>query len=53
MADAFARFPHWQTSDAQNREVRKELYKTLLAAGVKEIKILAERILAIIKRVKS
>ncbi|GAW92770.1 type I restriction endonuclease subunit R [Calderihabitans maritimus] len=53
MADAFTRYPHWQTSDAQNREVRKELYKTLLAAGVKEIKILAERILAVIRRVKS
>jgi hypothetical protein len=34
VAAAFARFPHWQTSESQRREVRTALYRPLLKAKV-------------------
>jgi len=35
IATALARYPHWQTSDQHEREVRKEIYKALLNTGAK------------------
>jgi len=39
MADAVQRFPHWSKSAEQQRGLRKELYKSLLAAGVAKDKL--------------
>lgn len=50
MRAAFDRFPHWQRSEAQNREVRKALYGCLQKAGAKEVSELAERIMTIVGR---
>ena len=45
-------FPHWRTSEAQERNVRRELYKVLVKADVPERKQkeLAEHILKVLRR---
>jgi len=45
MEAVFNDFPHWKTIEAQARKVRKELYKILIAKGVKDKTQLAKRIM--------
>ena len=50
VAAGFERFPHWQRSADQEREVRKCLYKSLLDAGVERVVELADRLLTMLRR---
>jgi len=50
MEKVFADYPHWKTTDAQAREVRKEFYKVLNAKGVKDKTVMAKKILHYLKR---
>lgn len=52
-AAAFRRFPHWQRSPEQEREVRKALYKTLIGVGVKSVVEVGDRILQMLRRAPS
>lgn len=52
MADIFARYPHWQGSEKQERIVRRELYKALKKAGVKEVPPVADEILNVVRRAR-
>jgi type I restriction enzyme R subunit len=44
MGKVFATYPHWHNNERQGRTVRRQLYKTLQQAGVKDITPLAEEI---------
>ncbi len=48
MDEAFKNYPHWSTNLAQEREIRKQLYKILL--GLKLPDKLAEQIFAFLRR---
>jgi type I restriction enzyme R subunit len=50
MRAAFDKFPYWQRSEKQNREVRKALYGCLDKAGVTHVTEMAERIMGIVGR---
>ncbi len=52
MRAAFDRFPHWQRSEKQAREVRKALYVCLDKADVTHVTEMAERIMGIVGREK-
>jgi len=52
MGQIFARHPHWQSSEKQERTVRRELYKVLKKAKVKEIPPLADEIMNVVRRAK-
>ncbi len=45
MEKVFTDYPHWKNSEAQAREVRKELYKILISKGVKGKIPLAKKIM--------
>ena len=47
--EAFEQNPHWQTSSHQEQEVRKSLYKALIAAGVDGVVEVAQNILKMLK----
>lgn len=49
MARAFELYPYWRGSEAQERQIRRELYKNLKAAAVKNIKTLVDQILTLLK----
>jgi len=50
LEEAFALFPHWTISAADERELRTRLYKDLIALGVKEVVAWADRILDLLRR---
>jgi len=50
MGRTFEEYPHWQTSDRQQREVRRKLYALLRKAGLKNRPEIVERIIGILKR---
>lgn len=52
MASVLVTYPHWQVSEAQEREVRKEIYWVLIRAGVEDPVPLANRILRMFRRVE-
>ncbi len=47
---AFEKFPHWQTSDRQEREVRVQLYKALQKGGVKDITTVGMRLMDVLRK---
>lgn len=52
MKEVFEKFPSWKWSEAQEREVRTELYKMLITVGKKhpkEVSVEAKRILKILR----
>ena len=49
---AFEQFPHWQTSEAQEREVRKSIFKALVDAGVEAIAEVADKLMRLLRRAK-
>jgi type I restriction enzyme R subunit len=52
MARAFAQHPHWKASERQARDVRRELYKTLIQAGrTEDVSQLVDHVLKIISGV--
>jgi type I restriction enzyme R subunit len=50
LEEAFALFPNWLISVADERELRTRLYKALLALGVEEVIPWANRILDLLRR---
>lgn len=49
---AFKSYPHWARSEAQERELRRYLYKELIGTGVKDMVAWADEILTLLRRVK-
>jgi type I restriction enzyme, R subunit len=47
---AFAAHPHWHASAAQERELRKKLYKALIDAGVDDVVEMATALLRMLRR---
>lgn len=47
---AFQATPHWATSDRQESELRRNLYKALIEAGVKEVVAWADELLNLLRR---
>jgi type I restriction enzyme R subunit len=46
----FAAYPHWQSSAAHERELRKKLYKALIDAGTEDVVELANGLLRMLQR---
>lgn len=49
MREVFQKFPHWRTSEHHEREVKRELYKVLVQAGVKDTAELAKGVMRVLK----
>lgn len=52
MRGVLEKYPHWKTSEKHNREVKQELYKVLLQAGIKDtqkIAKMAQNLMRVIK----
>ncbi|GAB6275301.1 MAG: hypothetical protein STSR0004_21660 [Peptococcaceae bacterium] len=49
MARAFELNPYWRSSETQERQIRRELYKNLKATAVENIKTLVDQILTLLK----
>jgi type I restriction enzyme R subunit len=47
---AFLEFPHWAVSEAQERELRRRLYRELVQAGVKDVVAWADEMLTLLRR---
>jgi type I restriction enzyme R subunit len=52
ISEAFGRYPHWQTSERQEQEVRVALYKSLMQGGVEEKKVVdgAAKLMKLLRR---
>jgi len=50
LGDAFVMHPHWHSSSAQERELRKLLYKALIDAGAEDVFDLATGVLRMLRR---
>lgn len=48
----FSQYPHWKGSNAQEKEVRRELYVLVLAAGIEEIEVANEIVEDIVRKLK-
>jgi len=48
--DAFREHPHWATSGRQEGELRKEMYKALIEAGIDDVVAWADQILRLLRR---
>ena len=46
----FEQYPHWQTSEHQEQEVRRAFYKALISAGVDGVVDVAQNILRMLRR---
>jgi type I restriction enzyme R subunit len=47
---AFKEFPHWQSSEQQDRQVRAAIYKALINGGVDGVVDVASAILKMLRR---
>ena len=50
VSEAFCQYPHWQTSERQEQEVRVKLYKALMDAGVEEVVDGAAKLMKLLRR---
>jgi type I restriction enzyme R subunit len=50
MGEAFAQFPHWRTTEQQEREVRLALYKALGTTNVADMPKLVDWLLSVLRR---
>jgi len=50
LAEALQRLPHWRTSEQQEREVRRSMYRILLDAGVDDPAPIVEHLLDVLRR---
>ncbi len=55
MAAAFSEHPHWASSAAHERDVRKEPYKALLTSGMKQAQVseLAQQVMNVVRRARA
>ncbi|MBI3979889.1 MAG: type I restriction endonuclease subunit R, partial [Chloroflexi bacterium] len=51
VGEILVRFPHWQVSSQQEREVRQGLYRTLIKARLDGLVAVVDRLLAMLRRV--
>ncbi|RLE08260.1 MAG: type I restriction endonuclease subunit R, partial [Candidatus Aminicenantes bacterium] len=47
---AFKKFPHWALIEAHERELRKQLYRELIASGVKDVVAWVDEMLTLLRR---
>lgn len=47
---AFAQFPHWETSEAQESEVHRAVLKALTDAGVEAVAEVADKLMRLLRR---
>ena len=47
---AFKKFPHWAVIEAHERELRKKIYRELIAAGVKDVVAWTDEMLTLLRR---
>ena len=47
---AFTNHPHWQTSDHEEQEVRRALYKSLLDSGIEAVVEVASKLMRLLRR---
>ncbi|HWT83142.1 MAG TPA: type I restriction enzyme endonuclease domain-containing protein, partial [Candidatus Methylomirabilis sp.] len=50
VSEAFGKYPHWQTSERQEQEVRVKLYKALMDAGVEKVVDGATKLMKLLRR---
>jgi type I restriction enzyme R subunit len=50
VSEAFGQYPHWQTSERQEQEVRVKLYKALMDAGVEKVVDGATKLMKLLRR---
>lgn len=50
VSGAFGQYPHWQTSERQEQEVRVKLYKALMDAGVEKVVDGATKLMKLLRR---
>jgi type I restriction enzyme R subunit len=50
---AFQEYPHWQTSERQEQDVRRSLYKALIDAGVEAVVDVAGKLMKLLRRATS
>ncbi len=50
LESAFREFPHWAVSESQARELRQQLYKGLIAAGVKDVVAWTDEMLTLLRK---
>jgi type I restriction enzyme R subunit len=50
VSEAFGQYPHWQTSERQEQEVRVKLYKALMNAGVEKVVDGATKLMKLLRR---
>jgi type I restriction enzyme R subunit len=50
---AFEQYPHWQTSERQEQDVRRSLYKALIDAGAEAVVELASKLTKLLRRAGS
>jgi type I restriction enzyme R subunit len=47
---AFQQYPHWQTSEHQEQDVRRSLYKALIDAGIEAVVEVATKLMKLLRR---
>jgi type I restriction enzyme, R subunit len=47
---AFQRYPHWQTSEHQEQDVRRSIYKALIDAGIEAVVEVATKLMKLLRR---
>ena len=48
--EAFKQHPHWQTSEHQEQDVRRAIYKSLIHAGVEAVVEVATKLMRLLRR---
>ena len=47
---AFQQYPHWQTSEHQEQDVRRSIYKALIDAGIEAVVEVATKLMKLLRR---
>jgi type I restriction enzyme, R subunit len=47
---AFQQYPHWQTSEHQEQDVRRSIYKARIDAGIEAVVELATKLMELLRR---
>jgi type I restriction enzyme R subunit len=47
---AFQQYPHWQTSEHQEQDVRRSIYKALIDAGIEAVVEVATKLMRLLRR---
>jgi type I restriction enzyme R subunit len=47
---AFEQYPHWQTSEHQEQDVRRSIYKALIDAGIEAVVEVATKLMKLLRR---